>query len=140
MDQAQFGDFIAQERERLTRERDVILSQQRELQSKLAAVDREFAAIAAYEAAKTGKPIRVARRPSARRTAPGRRRQREGRREAVLELLRQNPHGLKRGEILELMGLKGDRSGGMAVSNVLTALIKAHQVQRRDGAYVIVIQ
>ncbi len=136
MDQAQFAGFIEQERERLTRERDVILSQRRELETKLAAIDRDFAAIAAYEAAKSGKPIRAARQPSSRRTAPGGRG--ENRREAVIQVVRQNPRGLKRGEILELMGLKGDRTGGMSVSNALTALVKSHQVERREGRYVIV--
>ena len=41
-------------------------------------------------------------------------------------------HGLTRGEILEKMGLKGNKSGEMSVSNALTALTKNNQV-RRDG-------
>jgi hypothetical protein len=36
----------------------------------------------------------------------------------------------------ERMGLKGDKSGEMSVSNALTALTKANQVARRDGRYV----
>jgi len=33
------------------------------------------------------------------------------------------------------MGLKGDKSGEMSISNALTALIKANQISRRDGKY-----
>jgi len=33
------------------------------------------------------------------------------------------------------MGLKGDKSGAMSVSNALTALTKANQVQREGGKY-----
>jgi len=33
------------------------------------------------------------------------------------------------------MGLKGDKSGEMAVSNALTALFKGGQVRREGGKY-----
>ena len=51
----QFGDFIQQERERLNREREDVLRQHQELESRLAEIDRELEAVEAYEAAKTGK-------------------------------------------------------------------------------------
>ena len=123
-----FPEFIARERERLRAEREQIFSQQKELQRKLDAVNREFAAIEVYETAKTGKAARQApagRQPRARRG---------GRREALLEIIRQSD-GLSRGEILERMGLKGDKSGEMSVSNALTALTKSNQVRREDGKY-----
>ena len=44
-------------------------------------------------------------------------------------------NGLSRGEILERMGLKGDKSGEMSVSNALTALTKRNQVRREGGKY-----
>jgi Fe2+ or Zn2+ uptake regulation protein len=56
------------------------------------------------------------------------------RREALLELIRQSD-GLSRGELLERMGLKGDKSGEMSVSNALTTLTKSDQVHREDGKY-----
>ena len=59
---------------------------------------------------------------------------RGSRREALLELLRQSD-GLSRGEILERMGLKGDKSGAMSVSNALTALTKSNQVHREGRKY-----
>ena len=43
---------------------------------------------------------------------------------------------MSRGEILEAMGLKGNKAGEMSVSNALTALTKASQVVRRDGKYI----
>jgi hypothetical protein len=123
-----FSEFIARERDRLRSEREQIFGQQEELQRKLDAVNREFAAIEAYETAKTGKNARQAlagRQPRARRG---------GRREALLELIRQSD-GLSRGEILEGMGLKGDKSGEMSVSNALSALIKSNQMHRDGGKY-----
>ena len=123
-----FPEFISRERDRLRAEREHIFSQQKELQRKLDAINREFAAIEVYETAKTGKAARqvsTGRQPRARRG---------GRREALLEIIRQSD-GLSRGEILERMGLKGDKSSEMSVSNALTALIKSNQVHRDGGKY-----
>jgi hypothetical protein len=53
-----------------------------------------------------------------------------------MQVINANPSGLTRGEILERMGLNGDKSGEMSVSNALTALTKANQVTRRDGRYI----
>ena len=127
-----FETFIASERERLNKERQAIFNQQHELVAKLAAVNNEMRAIDAYEAAKSGKA--VATRQTGRR-AP---RTRSGsKREQLLQVIRDG-HGLTRGEILEKMGLKGNKSGEMSVSNALTALTKGSQVARRDGRYVAV--
>ena len=123
-----FSEFISRERDRLRAEREQVFNQQEELQRRLDAVNREFAAIEAYETAKTGKAARQApagRQPRARRGS---------RREALLELIRQSD-GLSRGELLERMGLKGDKSGEMSVSNALTALTKNNQVLREGGKY-----
>jgi hypothetical protein len=123
-----FPEFISSERERLRAEREQIFGQQKELQRRLDAINREFAAIGAYETAKTGKAARqvsTGRQPRARRGS---------RREALLEIIRQSD-GLSRGEILERMGLKGDKGGEMSVSNALTALTKSNQVHREGGKY-----
>jgi hypothetical protein len=126
-----FSDVMKEERERLHREREDIFTQQQELENKLASLNRELAAIDAYEAAKTGKQANA----GAPR-GPGRRQGRRGsRREALLQLIGENPEGLTRGEILERMGLKGDKSGEMSVSNALTALTKRNQVSRMGGKY-----
>ncbi len=50
-----FSAYIQRERERLHAEREGIFNQQQELENKLADINRELAAIDAYEAAKAGK-------------------------------------------------------------------------------------
>lgn len=130
MGSEQFSDFMARERERLRAEREQIFNQQEELQRKLDEINREFAAIEAYETAKTGKPARGTTAPAGRQQ----RGRRGSRREELLNLIREG-NGLSRGEILERMGLKGDKSGEMSVSNALTALTKRNQVRREGGKY-----
>jgi hypothetical protein len=63
-----------------------------------------------------------------------RRGRRGSRREELLNLIRDG-NGLSRGDILERMGLKGDKSGEMSVSNALTALAKRNHVRREGGKY-----
>src|SRR5437588_836838 len=119
-----FETFVASERERLNRAREAIFNQQHELESKLAAVNNEMRAIDAYEAAKSGK---AAPRATGTRRSSGARR--GSKREQLLQGIRDGG-GLSRGEILEKMGLKGNKSGETSVSNALTALTKAGQVVR----------
>jgi hypothetical protein len=125
-----FSDFMTRERERLRTEREQIFNQQEELQRKLDAINREFTAIEAYEAAKTGKAARAGNVSAGRQQ----RARRGSRREELLNLIREG-NGLSRGEILERMGLKGDKSGEMSVSNALTALTKRNEVRREGGRY-----
>ncbi len=125
-----FATFIERERARLNAAREAVFTQQHELEGKLTAINNEMRAIDAYEAAKTGKAVtsrqtRQSRQPRARSGS---------KREQLLNVIR-NGGGLARGEILEKMGLKGNKSGEMSVSNALTALTKANQVSRRDGKY-----
>ena len=123
-----FEMFVQRERARLQGEREAIFTQQQELENKLAEINRELSAIDAYEAAKSGKPPGRSGGTRTRRSS-GRR---GSRRDELLKIIREGG-GLTRGEILEKMGLKGNKSGEMSVSNALTALTKANQVQRRDG-------
>ena len=124
-------EFITRERERLHAEREAIFTQQQELETKLGDINRELAAIDAYEAAKTGKQLPA--KTTTRRAAMGRK---GSKREELLGVIRAGD-GLTRGEILEKMGLKGNKSGEMSVSNALTALTKGNQVLRRDGKYIV---
>jgi hypothetical protein len=132
MAEMRFADVMQQERERLHKEREAIFNQQHELEGKLADLNRELAAIDAYEVAKTGKAVPVVRQPRGPRQQQARK---GSRREALLQLIKDNPSGLARGEILERMGLKGDKAGEMSVSNALTALTKSNQVSRHEGKY-----
>src|ERR1700732_5072242 len=99
-----FETFVTRERARLHGERDEIFTQQQELDQKLEAVNRELAAIDAYEAAKSGKPVKSARPVASGRTrtrlaSHGRR---GSKRDELLKLI-QESEGLTRGEILERM-------------------------------------
>jgi hypothetical protein len=134
MAEESFSDFITRDRERLHAEREQIINQQQALEGKFADINRELAAIDAYEAAKTGKAPAAVRQARGARARPQARR--GSKREALMQVVKDNPSGLTRGEILERMGLKGDKSGEMSVSNALTALTKANQVTRRDGRYI----
>ena len=131
-----FADVIRNERQILNRERD-------ELQKRLAEVERELAAIDAYETA-TGKAKSASTQKARSRRAPTKKTKRNqpkaatrrgAKREALLQVLRENPEGLRRSEILVRLGVKGNKSGETSVSNALTALTKTNQLARQDGKY-----
>ena len=119
--------FIGRQREALLTQRETIFTQQHELQRQLDEVNDMLSKFDVFE----GKVAPAARQTGMRR-AP---RARSGsKREQLLQVIRAGG-GLSRGEILEKMGLKGDKAGEMSVSNALTALTKATQVTRQDGKY-----
>jgi hypothetical protein len=125
-----FETFIEKERERLSKKREGAMTKLQEAENEIAEVERELAAIGAYEAAKAGKL------PAARRgRTSGVRAARGSRQGAVLDLLSKSTSGMTRGEILEAMGLKGDKSGEQSVSNALNNLKKAKKVSSKDGRY-----
>src|SRR5262245_34523949 len=116
-----FSEYIARERDRLNAEREAIRTQQRELDQRLGEINREFQAVDAYEAAKSGKAVRPATGKGSRGPRQGRR---GSKREGILAAIKNAASGLSRGELLQALGLKGDKSGEMSVSNALTALTK----------------
>jgi hypothetical protein len=130
MSEQTFEMFVASERERLNKQREAIFTQQHELQTKLDAINNEMRAIDAYETAKSGKAAPA--RQAGTRRAPSRR---GSKRDGILQAIKESMSGLTRGEILEKMGLKGNKSGEMSVSNTLTALTKRNQVRRDGGKY-----
>jgi len=134
MSDGDFSTYISRERERLNADREAVFTQQEALQKQLDEINREFGAIEAYEAAKTGKAARGG--SSFAGTGRGGRQsaRRGSKREALLEVIRQGA-GLARREILDRMGLRGEKSGEMSVSNALTALTKSNQVRRDGGKY-----
>jgi hypothetical protein len=119
--------FITKQRDALVQQRESIFSQQHELQQQLDAVNAMLAKFDVFE----GRPTARTLTGRTRRTTTARS---GSKRDAVLQMIR-NRDGLSRGEILEKMGLKGDKAGEMSVSNALTALTKSQQVERRDGKY-----
>lgn len=127
-----FSEYIERERQRLQADRESVFNQQQQLDGKLAEINRELSAIEAYESAKTGKAAAPARQARGRGTQRATRR--GSKRDELLSVIRDS-QGLSRGEILEKMGLKGNKSGEMSVSNALTALTKTGQVSRDGGKY-----
>ena len=67
MDDMRFADIMQRERDRLNREREGIVNKQKDLENKLTEINYEFAAIDAYEAAKTGKAVTPRQQPRAPR-------------------------------------------------------------------------
>jgi hypothetical protein len=120
--------FITKQRDALAQQRESIFGQQHELQQQLDAVNAMLAKFDVFEGKATASrtPAGRARRTTTVRSG--------SKRDALLQVIRSSG-GLSRGEILDKMGLKGDKSGEMSVSNALTALTKSHQVERRDGKY-----
>jgi hypothetical protein len=119
--------FITRQREALLNQREELLNQQRAVQQQIDQVDEMLTKFDVFEGkyAKRG----GGRKASTRRVPAGGRR--GSKRDELLRVIH-NGHGLTRGEILEKMGLKGNKAGEMSVSNALTALTKSNQV-RRDG-------
>jgi hypothetical protein len=101
------------------------LNQQQALQTQLNELDEMLAKFDVFEG--KARPQTRARRSSGTR--------RGSRREELIKLIASSK-GLTRGEILEKMGLKGNKAGEMSVSNALTALTKGKEIARKDRKYV----
>ncbi len=129
-DEVTFADYVTSERERLGEERRKINDNIAYFQGLLDVVDRDLAAVDAYEAAKLGKPV-----AHGGGTANVTRARRGSRREAILQAVRAAPAGMSRGDIIDAFGLRGDKSGEMSISNALTALMKSGQLVREGGKY-----
>lgn len=132
-----FADFVASERARLTDYREHCVAARGIADLEIARIDSEFAAIDAYEAAKAGKS-NGGKIIAGLREAVGhaKRAPRGSRRAELLDIIR-GSNGLKRGEILDRMGLKGDKAGEMSVSNALTALTRTDALCREGGRYYV---
>lgn len=130
MSDVTFKNYIDGERARLTETRENAFHEMAQWQHRVDMIDREFAAIDAYEAAKSGKQSSngAARNKTVR--AP-----RGSRREAILSAVSAAPNGLSRGDLLNFLGVRGDKSGEVSVSNALTAMTKAGALAREDGMY-----
>jgi hypothetical protein len=120
--------FITRQREQLLQQRQELVSQQEALQQQLDELDEMLRKFDVFE----GKTARPRQQTRTRRTSKTRR---GSKRDELLKVIKAG-NGLTRGEILEKMGLKGNKAGEMSVSNALTALTKANQVTRRDWKYV----
>ena len=119
-----FEAVVEAEKERLKGKRSEITGKIKALEQELVGIDREAEAVNAYYAAKTGK-----------KASSGQRAPRGSRRKDILALVKNGAMG--RAEILEALGVKGDKSGEQSVSNALSAMKKAKELAVNDGKYVI---
>jgi hypothetical protein len=132
-----FAQFIEQERARLTKAKDAVIAKKRSCDAEIATIDRELAAISAYERAKTDRAPSTGTRRSGIRTdrAPSTGTRRSGIRQDVLNAIKSHPEGISRADLLEAMGVKGEKSGEKSVSNALSALKKNMSIDSVDGKY-----
>lgn len=121
------------EKQELIEERKKYQADQRRVAERIVEVDRELHALDVYESARTGKPASNGSRRSVTST------RRTGIRADVLVVITNatvdTGLGVTRGDILHALGLYGDKSGEMSVSNALTALLKRRRIVRENGRY-----
>ena len=122
----EFEEFVRKEREELSRRRNELINQKKDLDRQLQDIEREFAAVEAYERAKKGGGKAPAASKGGRRT---------GVRQEVLEVIKRNQGGIKRADILEEMGAKGNKRAEQSISNALSNLKKQAHITLEDGAY-----
>lgn len=119
-----FAGLVEAERERLKGKRSDTIGKIKALEKELVGIDREMEAVNAYYASKTGK-----------RVSTGQRAPRGKRREEILSLVKNG--GMGRADILEALGVKGDKSGEQSVSNALSSMKKSGALAVDDGKYVV---
>lgn len=123
-----FEQMIEKERGRLGKLRDDLTAQQEDIYTQLSGIDKELDAIAAYEQAKMGKPVRQAHAAKSTRVPRG------AKREELLALIKATPN-LTRGEIIDRLGIKGDKGQEQGISNALATMKKAGTITATDGKY-----
>jgi len=121
---ADFAAVIAKERERLGTMRQDALARRSTIDSEIADIDKELRAITAYESAKSG-------------SRKGKSTRHGSRQDGVLQLLKDAPDGMSRSDILDRLGLKGNKSGEQSISNALSTMKKAGKIGAKDGRYVL---
>ena len=125
-----FEQMIDKERARLGKLRDDLIAQQTGISTQLADIDKELAAITAYERAKLGKPARVQKAAKMVRAPRG------AKREELLSLIEEYPN-MSRGEIIDRLGIKGDKGQEQSISNALATMKKAGVIAATDGKYAV---
>jgi hypothetical protein len=107
------------------------------LQLQLSKIDRQFAAVLAYEQALAGK---LAVPALSKRQQAGKSVGRGKKQAEVLRVVEQRPGGITRGELIDAIGAKGSKSGAQSVSNALTALKKVGKIVSANGKWQVVLQ
>jgi len=113
--------IMEHQHEKLHERRAAIAAELDEIDAKLARID-------AYRTAGQARSPRRGATPRGRRS---------GKREELLAKIREHPQGITRGELLDLMQLKGDKSGEQSVSNALSALKRQGVLVQEGGKYTV---
>src|SRR5205085_7046616 len=121
--------------ERLSKERSAIEAKMSELQSQLGEVDHRLAALEAYEKALNGK---MPTRAMPGRQQGGKRAGRGEKQAQVFKSVEAAAEGATRGQLLEKLGVKGNKAGEQSVSNALNALKKSGKIGSTDGNWQVV--
>ena len=129
--------LIERERERLTRQREAALAKRQEAEDEIAAIDKELLAVTAYFDIKEGRTAPPAQeprkgwKPRAASPAPGA--PRPGRRSEILKLLTDNP-GLTKGEIIDRLGARNDKSAWQSVNNAIANMKRKKKIRTEGEA------
>ena len=127
-----FETFVQEERERLAKDREEAHAERRAAQDKLDAVDRELAAIDAYEQVKAGKALHATERKPRKPPAPALPERGAASRKS-LDLLNAHPDGLLSKQVIEKLGAKGDKAKTGGINNALNALKQSGSIEQPDG-------
>lgn len=123
-----FKAFVSRERRRLGKERSAALKRRAQADKDIQNIDKELAAIGAYERTKHGQALKTTRKKKVRT-------RRVGVRQNVLAVIKKNREGIARAGIIEKLDARGDRSFESSISNALVALKKANLIDNLDGKY-----
>lgn len=118
MEEKSFESFVDSERDRLKDKRSEMVEKIKLLEKQLMGIDQEAGAVNAYYAAKTGKAV-----------STGERAPRGSRRKEVLDAISVSMNGLTKSELLQELGIVGDKTATNAVSNILSVMKKDGVIQ-----------
>jgi len=124
-----FSRLISSERKRLEKVLDKVRARKADIDREFETVSGELQKIASFFTGGGKGNGRSGSKVGSCRAGRGQRRQQ------VLDAITSSPQGATRGEIIEKMGVKGDKALEQSVSNALAALFKSKAVKREDGRY-----
>lgn len=113
-----FTEVVEQERERLVTEKEKAKKRIADAETQLRMLDREINALNEY--------VKVTKGSTPRR---------KGVRQAVLQAIQQYPDGIRRADLLVVLGAKDDSAATRSVSNALTALASAQKINKTDDGH-----
>jgi hypothetical protein len=129
-----FARLVAAERKRLEKLRIKVHARKTQIDRELSEIERDLAAMGTF----VGGSGQSGRRASFGRPSSGMNGGRAGRgqrRQQVLDAIKSAPDGATRGEIIEKLGVKGDKALEQSISNALAALFKSKALKRENGRY-----